>query len=73
MVNSICGALLIAAIITLASLPLISRQLHSRHSRQLRHDAEAQFWIRELRPDRSLAALRLRRDLRPWISRRRLP
>jgi hypothetical protein len=79
--NDIAVAALIGGIITLASLPLISRafQPHGRHHprravARAREEMTAAFWIRDLTPGRSLAGLRLRRDLRHWIRpERRLP
>jgi hypothetical protein len=82
MLSQIYVALLIAATITLAALPLISRTFQLPRGRhhagrvitQAREDMAADFWLRELTPGRSLAGLRLRRDLRRWIPReRRLP
>jgi hypothetical protein len=80
MLGDLYAAVLIAASIALiAVVALGHRPFHGRHHPRRaavcsREDAAAVSWIRELRPDRSLAGLRLRRDLRRWIPReRRLP
>lgn len=66
-------AITIAAVIILADIGLLSiltpRGRHSprRIAARAREDQAAAALIEAWRPDRSLAGLRLRRDLRRWI------
>jgi len=75
----IAAAITITAIIALGVLYPLDKARRSarrgRHAKRALDDLAASDWIQTWRPTRAdrATALRMRRDMRPWIPRRRLP
>lgn len=74
--TALVAALTIAAPIAIASwIALRTTRPRARHAAQTRADMLARAWAEAWRPGPGdhATALRLRRDLRRWIPRKRLP
>jgi hypothetical protein len=79
--NDICVAAIIGGIVALIAMAAcgVAFRPRGRHApgavvARAREEMAATFWVRDLTPGRSLAGLRLGRDMRRWVPRaRRLP